>query len=334
MMVIFVAPLTALRKYDRLRFAVQFLTCGIGRAWFSEPMKRRSQLKTWFALVPAYLCVALGPLRAQDVDSFAKRAERLQEMKRLVTAFRIASVAGAESFPMTLMPAPLLRWNDPSRQFHDGALWAWAGGGGRPLAVVSVGVVPHAQYGEVYNFEFTSTVSGQVTADAGGKFVPLPSPFNPAIGRDLHWAPRGPGVQFQELPDAPGPADSEAGRPRQMRDLAGRFAAWQFNKPPARERYELRLLPRPIYRYADAASGLLDGAIFVFAFGTDPEVMLLLEARRQGQREGQASWQYALARLSRAEPAVSLDRREVWRLPYAAQPAPTDTCYIVRSLVR
>ena len=41
----------------------------------------------------------------------------------------------------------------------------------------------------------------------------------------------------------------------------------------------LRRLGAPVYRYGDQQSGPLDGAVFVFAQATDPELLLLLEAR-------------------------------------------------------
>ena len=42
---------------------------------------------------------------------------------------------------------------------------------------------------------------------------------------------------------------------------------------------ELRLLPTPIARYGEPGTKLLDGALFAFVLGTDPEVFLFLEAR-------------------------------------------------------
>ena len=39
-------------------------------------------------------------------------------------------------------------------------------------------------------------------------------------------------------------------------------------------------LSQPLYRYGGDDSGVLDGGLFVFVQGTDPEVFLLIEARR------------------------------------------------------
>ena len=72
------------------------------------------------------------------------------------------------------------------------------------------------------------------------------------------------------------------------------------------------MLPHPIDRYSDAKSGLVDGAIFIFANTTNPEVLLLIEARRNGN--GQPTWSYAAETLTTAARTLLLDRKEVWNL--------------------
>ena len=76
---------------------------------------------------------------------------------------------------------------------------------------------------------------------------------------------------------------------------------------------ELRLLPQPIHRYASQEEGLVDGALFVFAQGTDPETMLLFEARKNGENY---EWQYACARVTWAPVNVVYQSKEVWNVGY------------------
>ncbi|MAG94065.1 MAG: hypothetical protein CMJ48_09980 [Planctomycetaceae bacterium] len=54
---------------------------------------------------------------------------------------------------------------------------------------------------------------------------------------------------------------------------------------------QLRRLSQPIYRYESDNANLLDGAMFAFVQGTDPEVFLLLEARSKGNNH---QWEFAL----------------------------------------
>ena len=59
------------------------------------------------------------------------------------------------------------------------------------------------------------------------------------------------------------------------------------------------LLPQPLYRYESTDPNILDGAVFAFvtSAGTDPEVFLVLEARKPAGN-GEPAWEYALARCT------------------------------------
>ena len=78
-------------------------------------------------------------------------------------------------------------------------------------------------------------------------------------------------------------------RLRQMKDLAGQFTA---ACDPSRSggwtnRHALRLLTTPVYRYSEPTSDITDGALFAFAQGTNPEVLIQIEAIRAA---GTESW--------------------------------------------
>ena len=62
------------------------------------------------------------------------------------------------------------------------------------------------------------------------------------------------------------------------------------------DREELRLLPQPVYRYESEDPEVQDGGVFAFVQGTDPEVLLLLEAVRT---EGGLVWIYGFVRGTR-----------------------------------
>ena len=57
----------------------------------------------------------------------------------------------------------------------------------------------------------------------------------------------------------------------------------------------------------------MDGAIFLMAYGRNPEIALLIEARRDDL--GAPAWFYGLARIGAARLLVKLDDREVADLP-------------------
>src|SRR5581483_4099946 len=105
------------------------------------------------------------------------------------------------------------------------------------------------------------------------------------------------------------------------------FSATEFYQE---KHYTLRPLPHPAHRYAVPSEGIVDGALFLFANGTNPEVMVFIEA--QGGRPADANWRYAVARLSRAESTVPLDQKEFWTQPFADRPRPGETYFLARKL--
>ena len=149
--------------------------------------------------------------------------------------------------------------------------------------------------GEKFCIEFDSLSRGAVIAKHNGQVV---------------WQPTSAGLEFNKIANSPVPASSRPARLRQLKVLAKRFRStllgWQ---PGNAQREELRLLPSPIYRYRIRQAGdLLDGALFAFASGTDPESLLVLEAVRGANAY---SWEYAFARCSSGALEGRLDEKLV-----------------------
>src|SRR5947199_236570 len=76
-----------------------------------------------------------------------------------------------------------------------------------------------------------------------------------------------------------------------------------------RAEQQLRLLDQAVYKYGAGDGGLLEGGLFAFVVGTDPEVLLVIEAR---EREEGRRWHYALARMNRDAMRVRHKDQEVW----------------------
>jgi hypothetical protein len=129
------------------------------------------------------------------------------------------------------------------------------------------------------------------------------------------WHPRKPGVEFQPVPDAPPPAETAVGRLQQMRAIAETFtAADDFE---GKSRWELRLLAKPLHRYGKPDTEILDGALFAFVHGTDPEVWLLVEAR---SADSGYAWHFALAPMTGYAVQVSRNGQAIWRCPWRKPP--------------
>jgi hypothetical protein len=188
---------------------------------------------------------------------------------------------------------PLLLFGDSARDNGDGTLWAW-GDSGRPAVVVE-------------SYFNTKTGGQRVNAITltGGDLVVAKTP----TAEGILWQPQQTQIKPLPFPDAPPPDAKSTVRTRQLKELARRLTAHEFWDPD-NSRFELRLLVQPVRRYAAADAQIQDGALFVLAHGTNPEVLVLIEAL--GESIDKARWHYALARCGSAEMHVEIDGKEVW----------------------
>ena len=106
-----------------------------------------------------------------------------------------------------------------------------------------------------------------------------------------------------------------------MRTIADSFTAsveFQYDKD---SHYELRLLPRPLYRYGPASEKILDGTLWAFVQGTNPEVLLLIESRPAPDHA--IRWHYAFAAMTSYPAEAKRNGTSVWKV--GRQPIPTPT---------
>ena len=75
---------------------------------------------------------------------------------------------------------------------------------------------------------------------------------------------------MKPIPGAPAPADSAAGRLRQMRALTREFTSRQTNRAGVDS--AMRLLSQPLYRYEGTSGEPIDAGLFVFVHGGAPEM--------------------------------------------------------------
>jgi len=142
------------------------------------------------------------------------------------------------------------------------------------------------------------------------------------------WQPQRPGIEMKPVEGAPGPAESAVKRLTQMRKIAESFEATDDFE--GKSRWELRLLSKPLQRYEKSSADVLDGALFAFAHGTDPEVFLMLEARGA---DGQYAWHYGLAPMTAYAVKVSSAGREIWSAPHRQGPfAASEPFFILKYL--
>jgi hypothetical protein len=242
----------------------------------------------------------------QDTD---RQAARLGAMRVIADRVTVENGSQGAGQKMERLAEPIYRFDDPARQYSDGTVWAW-GRSGRPVALLTLSRDRSPDEGLRWIAEMTSLAPGPISATVAG------------IGS---WQPSVKGVITQKFPKAPLPADDATKRLRQMKDLVRQIKAFEYFKPPnqrARERYELRVLPQQVHRYANANSGLIDGGMFIISYGLNPELILLVEARVEGS-SGPA-WYYSFARIAIAELHVDFESRPLWSHPGGFSKGPHD----------
>ena len=235
----------------------------------------------WIA-IGALAIGGLPSTAAQDASPDTESAEadhRLELMRRSAGVYRLQTATDPPR-ALRLHDEPLLRWNNPVSGVKDGIVALWTDPFGRPTVAAQVFLSRDG----VWIHEFQSLAAHPLIMSRDGARL---------------WSSDKRGLEMHPLKDAPTPASGAAARLAQMRGLTRQFTAAVDFKTDRRDtrttHYELRLLARPLYRYAAESEGTLDGALFAFVQGTNPEVFLLLEARDD---DSGPRWFYGLAPMT------------------------------------
>ena len=173
------------------------------------------------------------------------------------------------------LPRSLLRWSNLTRNstYGDTYLWTQRGCARAIVSIYAIGP-PENQI----SLEFQSLSELPLIARRGETVI---------------WNPQQPGVEFVALDDVSVPGKSPARRLARMNAIARSFRAEFAPHVSPGEFSELRLLSKPLYRYQSQDPKVLDGAVYGFVESTDPETLLIIEARADGDS---LSWVYSGAR--------------------------------------
>ena len=223
------------------------------------------------------------------------RAERIRALHLDDASTYAISRDPARAERLELRREPIYRWSNPTRsggQEGDIFLWTYRG---RPEVVASIFSHPREGRAERRLCHELHSLSEAVLV------VDRASPNR--------WEPKAPGVDLKPVPGAPEPAASPAQRSAQLRAIAREFAG--RSRSEEGRSWDLRILPRPLYRYESTDPAVIDGAVFALISdaGTDPEIILVLEARKV---DGIARWAYSAARFSDISLWLTHQGKDVW----------------------
>ncbi|MDM4016030.1 hypothetical protein U8335_03650 [Roseiconus lacunae] len=194
---------------------------------------------------------------------------------------------GSDQRAIELQPRAMLSWDNPVRIGRtEGDFFVWLQGN-RPAFV-----------GTIFSYDYPASL--QVTRRVAMGFHTVNR--QPAT---LHYQDRllwnAPAIENEPIRlDLAAPRARRVHRLIQMRQIAaGVKASTLLDENPQ----DLRLLSKPVYRFelpesGAAESDVLDGAIFALVTGTDPELLLIVEALPTSEGEEQFAWFVTPARFT------------------------------------
>jgi hypothetical protein len=243
------------------------------------------------------LFLLAGTSPADDASDEEQRIRRWRDLySARAVAMTVEEMATPPTTPM-LRPEPVLTFTNPVRpDALHGAAYVWTDRG-VPRLIAAVWSAEDQKQRSQRNlcYEFFSLSEHPLEVHIDN---------SPVV-----WRPQKGGLEWIDLEGAPPPAGTRALRLTQMRRLA---AGWEAMGHPGEA--ELRLLPQPVYRYPEDAPGAVDGAIFAFVMGTDPELFVLLEAV-PGEAPKTARWRIAPARFTGSPLTLKRESTVLWSDP-------------------
>ncbi len=252
--------------------------------------------------------VSMGPFSAGLLAAEPELSEEQRiaavsaEAKRFVEKCDIATTAN-KSVHYQRQLEPILRWSNPTAGSVYGDIFLYTHLG-RPAAMVS--------YYKWFNPDWGSTVEVHS--------------FSPELIAGVadgvrFWSPKAPGLMYAGLDNAGTPAPLPAARLTQLKRLANEFAVQLEDTRGDSNgvKRSLRRLAQPIYRFPKPTeeSDYIDGAVFAFVEGTDPELLLFLDAV---QGKTAAVWRFGIARMNRDFIRVTHNDKVVWEGAYLSDP--------------
>jgi hypothetical protein len=251
------------------------------------------------ALALVQVLVVSITVQAQGADASTYTTDQLHQHFQNVAQTYVMRSGNTR---LKLREQPLMHWQNTVRQQEQGALYMWAKNG-RPQVLGSIFTFQNA--GKVQcRHELISLADGPISAQLDATSV---------------WSPERAGVKWIACDSVAAPTQSAPRRLTQMRAIARQFSGRL--EITDRQTANLSLIPQPLVRYQAPEAGVIDGAVFSMAVVTDPEIFLLVEAKKSGG--GPAAWYYAAARSHFQKLELRRERQIVWQAPAVAELANT-----------
>ncbi|HVX13013.1 MAG TPA: hypothetical protein VHC22_17650 [Pirellulales bacterium] len=252
------------------------------------------------AVILSLLLAVSVPARGEEVTA-DQAAEAEQLISQEIAKVELWSGTGEDAVPLSRSKSSILHWTNPTQGAVYGDVFIWTKNGqARAVGSVVKGYSPFT----TMSIEFQSFSREPLEAAYDGRKI---------------WTPKVGDVEFALLEGAPTPSTTRPARLRRMRMLADAFSVDATVRNDDSVTRRLRMLEHPIFRYEGDTPDVLDGAIFAFVEGTDPELLIAIEALKG---ENGFEWQYAIGRMNSIRFEVRRDDQVVWKGDQLAPPWP------------
>lgn len=237
-------------------------------------------------------------------DEMAKKVRMhwLNLSRKYAEGFTLAQIEDGKK-PFQMYEKPIFLHTQSVRGDDIGAVHLWLTEDNRPAVVGAVFAWSNSKSSRMVTYELHSLVQQPISLNISGR---------------TQWTCPTKGFEWKTFPrGTPPPAAKPLRQRLQVKQLARRFTA--STTSDQNQRWEMRLVPTPIYEYQSQSSGVVHGAMFAFCQGTDTELLLLIEAVNQpeGDSNEQTSlnWRYALVPFTDYKARAELQNDEIWESP-------------------
>lgn len=197
------------------------------------------------------------------------------------------------STPFRLYDDPVFQHIQAVRGNDIGAVHLWTDEQNRPAAIATV-------------FAWTTSDSTRMV------FNELHSlsdrPIRATRNDKPHWNSQTAGTFWKAVPGALDPKTSSRLRRLQLNAMAKKFTSHTVD--PAKNRFQLRQIPSPIFEYEVKGDKLRSGALYAFAQGTDIEAMVWMEVRYHQKKP---RWEFTCVKFTDYRPHILYGQKDVWK---------------------
>ena len=245
-----------------------------------------------------WMSVAIGAMSCCVADEAVKTPEIKKEESPAQLAIRdlakqcvfrpVASSEGPGE-PFVLHPEPLLKYGDPTRDIGSSALWVWMDGE-VPAMFQKIEVNVHQGSNDKWTWCF---------ANASSQKLECAWPEVRRGSITVNEVPTG------EIPESPKVKENAPGSAMALaaRQLSRKFTARDGDD-------ELRLLPRPLLEFKAEKQNIPYGAVFGFATGTNPSIVVIIQAEK---KNGEVVWTYRPLHMTSVTVELEYDGKKIWQ---------------------